>query len=296
MKTDHLLVGRYRFIRELGHGGMGEVFMAHDLHLHNRPCVVKKIREDFCKEQGKENALKYFQQEARTLSQLSHPNIVQITDFFEEDGEYFLVMEYVEGKNLRQIVKERGSPVESKQVIDWAIQICSVLEYLHEHEPSIVYRDLKPSNLMVDVNGVLKLVDFGIARQYAASDEHTQVISEGYSAPEQYRGFVDPRSDIYALGTTMYFLLTGEDPVPLTPCKLQDTNIDDAIVRIVETATSQNLDLRFQTAYAMRQALITAALPHAVPLFAPWPRILTIALIFVFTLVCLGYLIVHYLH
>jgi serine/threonine protein kinase len=237
---------------------MGTVYMARDLRLHNRPCVVKKLRDDFYREEDKEKAVAFFQREIGVLSELQHPNIVHILDRFEENDDYCLVMEYVEGRDLHNILQERGEPFPEEQVRDWAIQICEVLEYLHEHFPPVIYRDLKPSNIMLDVKGRIKLVDFGIARPVEEGVDNTHVVSAGFSPPEQYWGAADPRSDIYALGSTMHFLLTGKDPVALHPSSPRAENpaISERIDAIVQQATAQDAKVRYQKADEIKLALL----------------------------------------
>jgi serine/threonine protein kinase len=261
------LQGRYELIGLLGQGGMGTVYMARDLRLHNRPCVVKKLRDDFYREEDKQKAVAFFKREAGVLSQLQHPNIVHILDYFEENYDYFLVMDYVEGRDLYNILKERGEPFAEDQVLDWAEQICDVLEYLHEHEPPVIYRDLKPSNVMIDVKGRVKLVDFGIARPYEDNTDHTHVVSAGYSPPEQYWGAADVRSDIYALGATMFFLLTGSEPVALHPSCPVSANpaVSEQTNMVVYKATAQDPEERYQSARQMRAALSSQADDKLVP-------------------------------
>ncbi|HEY9869594.1 MAG TPA: serine/threonine-protein kinase [Candidatus Obscuribacterales bacterium] len=262
-----VLQGRYELIGLLGQGGMGTVYMARDLRLHNRPCVVKKLRDDFYREEDKQKAVAFFKREAGVLSQLQHHNIVHILDYFEENYDYFLVMDYVEGRDLYNILKERGEPFSEDQVLDWAEQICDVLEYLHEHEPPVIYRDLKPSNVMIDVKGRVKLVDFGIARPYEDNTDHTHVVSAGYSPPEQYWGAADVRSDIYALGATMFFLLTGSEPVALHPCHPLSVNpaVSEHTNMVVYKATAQDPDERYQSAKEMRAALRSRSEDKPVP-------------------------------
>lgn len=252
-----ILQGRYELIGPLGQGGMGTVYMARDMRLHNRPCVVKKLRDDFYREEDKKKALGFFEREADVLSCLQHPNIVHILDYFEENSDYFLVMEYVEGRDLHEVLLDRGLPFDEPTVKQWAGEICDVLEYLHGHEPPVIYRDLKPSNIMIDVKGRVKLVDFGIARPCEDNSDNTHVVSAGYSPPEQYWGAADPRSDIYALGATMFFLLTGQEPTALHACCPAQANpdISDRTDSIVQKATSQDPQLRYQNAREIRQAL-----------------------------------------
>lgn len=252
-----VLQKRYEVVSHLGQGGMGTVYMARDMRLANRNCVVKKLRDDFFREEDKQKALEFFKREADVLSPLKHPNIVSILDSFEEDENYYLVMEYVEGDNLHQMLNQRGEPFPEEQVLQWAVQIADVLHFLHSNEPKVIYRDLKPSNVMIDTKDRVKLVDFGIARPYAEDSDNTHVVSAGYSPPEQYWGAADPRSDIYALGATMHFLLTGQEPLALQVCSPKRINpkISDHTDEIVQRATAQDVWLRYQSAPEMQQEL-----------------------------------------
>lgn len=257
----HILQGRYEIIGRLGQGGMGTVYMARDQRLANRACVVKKLRDDFFRLEDQKKAEEMFEREAHVLSQLDHPNIVHVLDYFEEEDGYFLVMEYVEGRDLSTILQQRQSPFEESQVVDWACQICDVLEYLHEHDPPVIYRDLKPSNIMFDVKGRVKLVDFGIARAFDPGSEGTHVVSAGYSPPEQYWGEADTRSDVYSLGATCYYLLTGVQPEALHSVspKLMNPQVSLALDQVVLKATAQNPLDRYQSAKEMKAALRSEA-------------------------------------
>lgn len=252
------LQGRYQIVSPLGQGGMGTVYIARDLRLASRPCVVKKLRDEFFREEDRIKALSMFEREAHVLSQLQHPNIVAVLDYFEEDGGYFLVMEYVEGKDLSSLLKLRGQPFSEEQVVEWAQQICDVLDYLHGHEPPVIYRDLKPSNIMLDVKGRIKLVDFGIARPFDPSGEGTHVVSAGYSPPEQYWGDAHVYSDTYSLGATMHFLLTNSDPTPLNVSVPQSVRpeISHGLSAVVQKATQQNAMDRYQTAVELKNDLL----------------------------------------
>lgn len=251
------LRGRWQVVDYLGQGGMGTVYLARDLNLDNRKCVVKKLRDDFFREEDKEKAQQFFLREAKVLSRLQHPNIVLVLDSFREGDDYYLVMEYVEGHNLYDMLKERDEPFAEEQVLVWARQICDVLHYLHSHDPPVIYRDLKPTNIMIDTKDNVKLVDFGIARLYQEEGDNTHVVSQGYSPPEQYWGGADPRSDIYALGATMHFLLTGQEPLALTVCSPRDINEDigEGTDLIVGRATQQDVYLRYQSALEMKDEL-----------------------------------------
>lgn len=274
-----MLHNRYWVVNKLGEGGMGTVYAAKDTNFaaeqtpgtpesHERrgaPRVVKKLRDDFFREEDKEKAVAFFLREAEILSQLKDPppNIVRIWDRFVEVDEtggrdYYLVMDYVEGDNLHKMLYERQEPFSEEDVLNWSLQICRVLDYLHTHEPPVIYRDLKPSNIMFEFRTRrVKLVDFGIARPYQEDSDNTHVVSQGYSPPEQYWGAADPRSDIYALGATMYFLLTGQEPLALQVSSPKQINndISDRLDLVVQRATQQDPLLRYQSAAEMLEEL-----------------------------------------
>ncbi|MBU6452205.1 MAG: serine/threonine protein kinase [Cyanobacteria bacterium REEB67] len=252
-----VLRNRWQVVDYLGQGGMGTVYLGKDLNLDERKCVVKKLRDDFFREEDKEKAQQFFLREAKVLSKLTHPNIVLVLDSFREGDDYYLVMEYVEGHNLHDMLKEREEPFPEEQVLTWARQVCDVLHYLHCNDPPVIYRDLKPSNIMIDTKDRVKLVDFGIARLYQEEGDNTHVVSQGYSPPEQYWGGADPRSDVYALGATVYFLLTGEEPLALTVSSPRDMRADvsEAADLIVQRATQQDVFLRYQSAAEMKEEL-----------------------------------------
>jgi serine/threonine protein kinase len=259
MVTQGLLQNRYKIESMLGQGGMGTVFLAKDIRLDDRLCVVKQLRDDFYRDEDKQRALTFFDREARMLARLKQRNIVQVSDYFCEQGKYFLVMEYVDGENLHEGMQTReGEPFEENQVVSWAIEICDVLSYLHAQEPPVIYRDLKPSNIMINKEGQLKLVDFGIARKVEPEDENTRVVSAGYSPPEQYWGSANLQSDIYALGATMCFLLTGKDPEPLKANSPRESNseVSEYMDSVVQKCMAQELSERYQSAEELRESLL----------------------------------------
>ena len=212
-----VLQGRYSIDRLLGGGGMGMVYLAHDQRLANRPCAIKEMVDHFIDQAQRIEANDYFAREADTLAQLKHQAIPAITDRFELANRHYLVMEYVEGRNLEEELAARGEPLPEGLVIDIARQLCDVLAYLHGLQPPIVYRDMKPSNVMLNANGRVVLVDFGIARLFKAARKGTMIGTLGFAPPEQYQGQVDPRSDIYSLGATLHYVLTGRDPEKFPP-------------------------------------------------------------------------------
>ena len=212
-----VLQGRYSIERLLGGGGMGMVYLARDQRLANRPCAIKEMVDHFIDQAQRIEANEYFAREADTLAQLKHQAIPAITDRFELANRHYLVMEYVAGRNLEEELAARGEPLPEGLVIDIARQLCDVLAYLHGLAPPIIYRDMKPSNVMLNANGRVVLVDFGIARLFKAARKGTMIGTLGFAPPEQYQGLVDPRSDIYSLGATLHYVLTGRDPEKFPP-------------------------------------------------------------------------------
>ena len=217
LESGTVLQGRYVIDKLLGGGGMGMVYLARDQRLANRPCAIKEMVDHFIDQQQRIEANEYFAREADTLAQLKHQAIPAITDRFEIQNRHYLVMEYVEGRNLEEELAARAEPLPEGLVIDIARQLSDVLAYLHGLNPPIIYRDMKPSNVMLNPNGRVVLVDFGIARLFKAARKGTMIGTLGFAPPEQYQGNVDPRSDIYSLGATLHYVLTGRDPEKYPP-------------------------------------------------------------------------------
>ncbi|MCD4785942.1 MAG: serine/threonine protein kinase [Candidatus Eremiobacteraeota bacterium] len=215
---------RYMIIEKVHEGAQGYIYKAKDTKL-DEIVALKEMFSEFESDEEKRNSIKRFREEARILFTLEHPGIPRVTDFFEEGGKLFMVMTYIEGEDLELYIKKRQEkPIVEDTVLDWARQVLEILDYLHNLEPPIIYRDLKPSNLMIGKNGQILLVDFGIARIFEPEMRGTIIGTPGFSSPEQYKGFSDPRSDIYSLGATMHYLLTGRDPSDpsLPPFKFDD--------------------------------------------------------------------------
>src|SRR5579875_2492536 len=217
LATGTLLQNRYLIERLIGGGGMGVVYLAHDQRLANRPCALKEMVDHFIDPQQRREASEYFAREADTLAQLRHPAIPAITDRFDHANRHYLVMEYVEGRNLEEELAVAGRPLAESLVVDIARQLCEVLAYLHGFVPPIVYRDMKPSNVMLTPKGRVMLIDFGIARLFKPASKGTMIGTLGFAPPEQYQGRVDPRSDIYSLGATLHYVLTARDPEKFPP-------------------------------------------------------------------------------
>jgi len=265
-----LLGGRYRIVKLIGEGGFGAVYKANDERFQaTRVVAIKEMSDANLSARERERALGDFRREANLLVQLNHPNLPQVSDFFEEGTKAYLVMEFIEGKTLEQALEDVDGPLDEALVMGWALQLCSVLHYLHSRKPPIIFRDMKPSNVMVTGDNQLKLIDFGIARIFktSATKDTTLLGSQGYAPLEQYgRGQSDPRSDIYALGATLYHLLTGSVPadapsrrvnphVFLTPRQINQ-RISQATEDIVLMAMEQDPDERFQSADAMQKAIL----------------------------------------
>ncbi len=242
-----VLQHRYRIQRLLGGGGMGMVYLAQDQRLSNRPCAIKEMVDHFIDPQQRVEANEYFAREADTLAQLKHAAIPAITDRFDHQNRHYLVMEYVEGRNLEEELAHRGGPLPEGLVIDIARQLSDVLAYLHGLQPPIIYRDLKPSNVMLTGNGRVVLVDFGIARLFKAQRKGTMIGTLGFAPPEQYQGIADPRSDLYSLAATLHYVLTGRDPEKFPPFSFPP-------IRELRPALSSNLAGAIDRALAYEMA------------------------------------------
>ena len=205
----HVFFNRYEIVKRLGGGGMGNVYQAKDLRLSNRFCAIKEMIDLYSEPEEHERTLKEFEREAALLATLNHPNIPTVYDYFMADDKYYLVMEYVDGMDMNQLLKEIGTKLPEQNVVNIAIQICDVLYYLHTHKPPIIYRDLKPSNIMLTGDDRITLVDFGIARFLTANlTDITTIGTMGFVPPEVYEEKIEPASDIYSLGATLFYFLT----------------------------------------------------------------------------------------
>ena len=212
-----LLQQHYVIVGQAGKGGMGAVYQAIDTYGPNRRRVaIKEMSQGQLSGEELREATEQFRREFTMLSKLSHPNLPRIYDAFTERGRSYLVMDYIDGKTLFQLLKESDNrPLPVLQVLNYASQLCDVLAYLHQQQPAIIFRDLKPTNVMVTPNGHVFLIDFGIARFFKEGQEQDTVFlgSPGYAAPEQHgTAQTNPRSDLYSLGATLHCCLTGRDP------------------------------------------------------------------------------------
>ena len=250
---------------------MGAVYLASDNNLGGVLRAVKEMVQAHIEEEQQEKAINDFKRESMILSSLDHVSIPTIYDYFYDDKEsrFYLVMKYISGGDLSSRLRSaQEGKIDEKSVTEWAIQIIDVLDYLHNQPSTIVYRDLKPSNIMVDGNsGRAMLIDFGIARSISQKEEKgvTAVGTMGYAPPELFSGNVEPRSDIYSLGSTMFHLMTGADPQsnPLLIFDFQknprprqiNPQLSDQVERILMKSVEYNADARFKSAAEMREVL-----------------------------------------
>lgn len=217
-----LLENRYEIEQVIGYGGMSTVYRARDTRFTQtvRVCAVKEMFDVSTDPGVRQDKMKRFEEEANFLALLNHIAIPKIYDFFAANDRRYLVMELIEGRNLETLLEDSAAPIDEQRVLEWGIILCDVLSYLHNHKPkSIVFRDMKPSNIMCTDEGRLVLIDFGIAKNFQEDKKGTMIGTEGYSPPEQYKGLALPGGDIYALGATLHQLLTNGDPrveVPFT--------------------------------------------------------------------------------
>ncbi len=257
LPQNFILQRRYTIIRRVGQGGMGAVYLASDNCSPGKVWAVKELASA-----ALSNPAALYQ-EAQLLTRLNHPNIPKIEEHFSEHNRYYIVMEFVPGKTLEDIVAQRCQPCNNHEVRQWALQLCDVLSYLHNHNPPIIFRDLKPGNIMLTPSGRIKLIDFGIARFFKTgkTKDTTPLGTKGYAAPEQYgSGQTDARSDIYSLGVVLHFLLTLHDPAntPLgIPAVRQfNSTVSPQLERVITKATQNDANQRYQSVAEMRQDLL----------------------------------------
>src|SRR5579875_2143038 len=274
---------RYKIERLVAAGGMGAVYRAIDTRFQ-RPCAVKEMLDNFKSESERAQSVEWFTREATLLLDLNHPCIPRVRDFFVEQGRHYLVMDFIDGQTMAEIMEREGNisglngarGVPEARARSWAQQLCNVLTYLHRQTPPIIFRDLKPSNIMVTVRDEIKLIDFGIARTFQSQSQATIIITPGYAPPEQVQGMPEPRSDIYALGATLHKVLTHHDAAnnrPLftfPPVRSLRPDISPGFEQIIMKALELLPDRRWSSAAEMERAILAlppvSVVPQPVPI------------------------------
>ncbi len=263
-----LLQDRYQIQEIVGVGGMGSVYRARDTNFTAiRLVAIKEMLNQVADPMIRKTIFQNFEREANILATLRHPAIPRIYDYFTIGERAYLVLEYIAGKDLDDILAETTAFFAEDQVIRWAIELCDVLHYLHSYKPEpIIFRDVKPSNIMVNLQNHIMLVDFGIAKVFQSGQKNTMVGTQGYAPPDQYRGEATPKVDLYGLGATMHHLLTLRDPrleAPFSfnerPIKDTNPNVSNEFIAVIERAIQYSPEDRFDSAEDMKQALLNAA-------------------------------------
>ncbi|MCT1795997.1 serine/threonine-protein kinase [Helcococcus kunzii] len=254
-----VIENKYEILKEVGRGGMSVVYLAMDIRL-NKQWAVKEIKKTGNK--NNEIIVNSLIVEANLMKKLDHPSLPRIVDIIDTEHVIYIVMDYIEGESLDRILRYNG-PQDEQIVIEWSKQICDVLNYLHSQNPPIIYRDMKPGNVMVKPDGNIKIIDFGIAREYKDNKltDTTVLGTKGYAAPEQYgKRQSDRRTDIYSLGMTMHSLLTGDDPrnpdFNYRPVRDYNPSISGGIERIIEKCIEIDPNNRYQNCMELMYALM----------------------------------------
>jgi serine/threonine protein kinase len=256
-----LLIGRYLILRQLGQGGMGAVYQAADTRLEDRLVAVKEMSQKGLDPQEIVEAADGFRHEAVMLASLPHhSHLPSIYDHFEDGGRWYLVMDFIEGETLEEYLAKAGGKLPVAEVLEIGIQLCTVLSYLHTHKPPIIFRDLKPANIMRTPEGDLFLIDFGIARHFKPGQAKDTVAygSAGYAAPEQYgKAQTTPQSDIYSLGATLHHLLSGDDPsqMPFQFAPLSDPTLPAGLGTLIARMLAMNSNQRPASMAEVKQEL-----------------------------------------
>lgn len=243
--------GKYKILNQIGHGGMSTVYLAMNERA-NKQWAIKEVRKEGVK--NFEVVRQSLIVEIEMLKKMSHPYLPCIVDVIDQENSFLIVMDYIEGNTLLQLLKEYG-PQPQEYIVEWGKQLCEVLGYLHSREPAIIYRDLKPANVMLRPNGTIALIDFGTAREYKEDniEDTTCLGTYGYAAPEQFGGMgqTDARTDVYCLGVTLYHLLTGHNPSepPYELKKIREVrpDVSEGIERIILKCTQKNPDDRYKS-------------------------------------------------
>lgn len=255
-----VIEGKYEILKQIGLGGMSIVYLAMDKRL-NKQWAVKEIRKQD-NDKNNEVVIQSMITEANLIKRLDHPALPRIVDIIDNGKTLYIVMDYIEGEPLDKVLTEYGAQPQDI-VIEWAKQLCDVLDYLHTRTPPIIYRDMKPANIMLKPEGNIKLIDFGIAREYKEKNlaDTVSLGTKGYAAPEQFggKGQTDTRTDVYCLGVTLYHLVTGqnpcEPPYELYPIRQWNGSLSGGLEKIIQKCTQLNPDDRYQSCAELLYAL-----------------------------------------
>ena len=259
LEIGSLVDGKYKILRVVGKGGMSVVYQAVN-EKANKIWAIKEVRKDGVQnfEVVKQNLIV----ETELLKRFSHPNLPSIIDVIDTDDSFLIVMDYIEGNSLSKAIETSGAQSQ-EDVIEWSKQLCDVLGYLHSRKPPIIYRDMKPANVMLKPDGNISLIDFGTAREFKSSsvEDTTCLGTQGYAAPEQYGGHgqTDARTDIYCLGATMYHLITGHNPsmppYEMYPIRQWNPMLSSGLEEIIIKCTQRNPNDRYQSCAELLYAL-----------------------------------------
>ena len=255
-----LIEGKYEILKLIGKGGMSEVYLAMDKNL-NKQWAVKEIKKR-SHDKNNDIVVQSAIAEANLMKKLDHPCLPRIVDIIDKVDVIYVVMDYIEGEPLSKVIEKNGAQPQAS-VIEWAQELARVLEYLHMQDPPIIYRDMKPANIMLQPNGNIKLIDFGIAREYKTQSisDTVSLGTKGYAAPEQFggKGQTDARTDIYCLGVTLYHLITGknpcEPPYELYPIRYWNPNLSAGLESIILKCTQLNPEDRYSSCAELLYAL-----------------------------------------
>lgn len=276
LKNGMVLKQRYRILSTLGKGGQGAVYLCEDIDVYNQKRAIKQfLNMQSMSREERQTALAMFKKEGAFLAMLDHQGLPKISDKFSSNGRCYLVIDYVEGQNLETILKEDPSFLNEGRIVDIALKLCDILNYMHTRVPPIVFRDVKPENIILTKDFQVKLIDFGTARFFdkRKKNDTIQVGTVGYAAPEQYTGTSDPASDIYAFGALLHHLLTGLDPKYLSPFEAERIPVcsikkgfSENIAAVVHKALQSSRKKRYNNIADMKLDLLKNELINICPI------------------------------